>query len=229
MPHRARLLALVALTGMCACAGPPAPSPSAPLATRPPTPAATNAPEPPPTSAAPVPTLSAEPFADGEATCQNDAEGYAVSYPADWIVAPTDLGAEFPVRACAYFGPAPFNVDPSGGGEGQAWTIDVGVFAGGCLEFDLFRFPTELEDVIVAGYPAVRVVMTGGGYAYILNLRSDNGSSLVEPNDPTPPSSEECRGARGLMIAGREWGAVKGLPLRRIVDRMATTIEIIES
>ena len=114
------------------------------------------------------------------------------------------------------------------GGEGQPWTIDIGVFSGGCLEFDLLTLPTApLEDVIVAGYPAVRAEMPRSGYGYIFNLRRDNGSSHVEPNDPTPPSSEECRGAHGLMIAGRPGGAVKGVPLRRVVDRMASTIEIV--
>lgn len=225
----ARLLAIVALTGVCACSGPPAPSSSVPLPTLPPTAAATDASEAPPATSTSIPTVSAEPFEIGEATCQNEAEGYSLSFPADWTVAPADPEAEFPIGACAYFGPAPFNVDPYDGGEGQSWTVDVGVFSGGCLEFDLISFPTELEDVVVAGYPAVRAVMPRGGYAYILNLRSDNGSCLVEPNDPTPPASEACRGAHGLMIAGREWGDVKGLPLRRIVDRMATTIEIIDS
>jgi hypothetical protein len=115
-------------------------------------------------------------------------------------------------------------VDASDGEN--AWTVDIGVFTGACLEFDLIMFPVALEEVIVAGHPAFRARTARGGYAYILNLRRDDGPVLVEPHDPTPPTSEECRAARGLMIAGRDWGAIHGPPLERVVDRMTTTIEI---
>lgn len=227
MPWLARLPFVASATAvvlLAACVG-PAPSPTSPA-----TPEASRSTivqhaSPTAVASVPIPTVTAEPFEAGAATCDNDTEGYSVSYPADWTVAPADPDPEFPVRACAYFGPGPFEVDPTGS-EGQPWTIDMGAFSGACLEFDLSSLPSALDDVIVAGYPAVRAEMPRGGYAYILNLRSDDGSSLVEPNDPTPPSSEECRGAHGLMIAGREWGAVVGPPLRRIVDRMATTIEV---
>lgn len=220
------LLALLALVALSGCARPYAPSPSS-LPTQSPSSVAREPSDTPRPTETPLPIISAEPFETGEATCVNEAEGYAVSYPADWTVAPPDPEREFPVRACAYFGPGLFEVDPLGGDGGQPWTIDIGVFSGGCLEFDLIDLPTELKDVIVAGYPATRAEMSRGGYGYILNLRGDDGSSLVEPNDPTPPSSDECHGAHGLMIAGRDWGAVKGLPLRRIVDRMASSIEIL--
>lgn len=170
-----------------------------------------------------MPVVSAPAAEGGEATCQNEAQGYSVSYPADWIVVPGDPDQDIP--ACHYFGPGPFDVD-AWDGEGDSPTVDIGVFAGACLEFDLIMFPVALEEVIVGGYPAFRARSARGGYAYILNLRRDDGRVLVEPDDPTPPSSEECRAARGLMIAGRDWGAIHGPPLERVVDRMTTTIEI---
>lgn len=222
MRQLAILGALVALAMVGACTGSPSvPSPSVQAHSA--SAVASLPPDTPGPSTIPVPIVSAAPLADGEALCQNEAQGYAVSYPTDWTVAPADPEHEIP--ACAYFGPGPFDLDFFDG-EGDPHTIDVGAASGGCLEADSGFWPVKVDEVRVAGYPAVRLETERGGYAYVLNLRSDDGPVIVEPNDRTPPTSEECRGARWLMIAGREWGAIDGLPLRRIVDRMAATIEI---
>lgn len=222
-----RRLALIAvilvLVGSgCAMSAPPSPTLEHSPTAIPPSESFAVTPEAAPTS---VSIVSAEPFAPGEATCQNEAQGYAVSYPADWTVAPADPEQE--IAACHYFGPGPLDLDFSDG-EGVPPTIDIGAAAGGCLEADSGFWPVKIEEVSVAGYPAVRLETELGGYAYVLNLRSDDGPVFVEPNDPTPPTSEECLGARWLMIAARDYGAIDGPPLERIVDRMAATIEILD-
>lgn len=222
MRQLAILGALLALAIVGACTGSPSfPSPSLPVRSA--SAVASPPPDTPEAASTPVPIVSAEPFAAGEAVCQNEAQGYAVSYPADWTVAPEDPEQE--IAACTYFGPEPFDLDFFDG-EGDPHTIDVGAASGGCLEADSGFWPVKVEEASVAGYPALRLETERGGYAYVLNLRSDGGPVIVEPDDPTPPTSEECRGARWLMIAGRDYGAIDGLPLRRIVDRMAATIEI---
>lgn len=216
-------MALPALFVLGACTGQPgslggeSPALSEPPVTGPPSAAVPIAPT-------PLPVVSAAPLAEGEARCQNDAQGYSVSYPADWVVFPGDPVHEIP--ECTYFGPGGFDVDAEDG-EGDAWTVDMGIFSGACLEFFPESYPVVLMEVVVAGFPAVRST-TSDSYGYILNLRGDGGDVIVEPGDDSPPSSEECQMARGLLIAGREWGAVDGPPLQRIVDRMATTIEIRE-
>lgn len=56
-----------------------------------------------------APTLSAEPIGDGpEQTCANVEAGYALSYPGDWYVLPSE---EAPRGACTAFGPQPFSGD----------------------------------------------------------------------------------------------------------------------
>ena len=113
-------LLVVAVVG--ACAGSPSlPSPSLPAQSA--SAVASSPSDSPRATATPIPIVSGEPFAAGEATCQNEAQGYAVSYPADWTVAPADPEREF--GACQYFGPGPFDLDFSDG-EGDGHTIDIG-------------------------------------------------------------------------------------------------------
>ncbi|MGH2418585.1 MAG: hypothetical protein ACRDFY_09655 [Candidatus Limnocylindria bacterium] len=67
-------------------------------------------------SASPEP--SPTPTQPAELSCENEALGYRVSYPADWFpneeVVPPDDGLD-PVPACQYFGEAPMEIAPNAG------------------------------------------------------------------------------------------------------------------
>lgn len=67
--------------------------------------------------ASPSPSAEPSPFANGQ-RCENQADGYAVSYPADWYAneAVADPGPGLdPVPACLMFGPQSFEVRPNSG------------------------------------------------------------------------------------------------------------------
>jgi hypothetical protein len=169
-----------------------------------------------------LPKVTAGPLPGGAATCENPDDGYSISYPAGWIVHPGD--PEQGVGPCSRFGPEPFDLTYTA--DSVSPTIRVITYAGRCLAFDLIDLPDDddVEDVTVAGYPAIRYTTPRGSFAYILNLRPDAGRIIVDPRDD-PPSSDGCDGADALLIGGQS-ETMDSDELRAVVDAMAVSIRV---
>jgi len=75
--------------------------------------------------ASPSPSAEPSPFPNGQ-RCENQADAYAVSYPADWYAneAVADPGPGLdPVPACLMFGSQPFEVRPNSGAPPEATIV----------------------------------------------------------------------------------------------------------
>jgi hypothetical protein len=176
----------------------------------------------------PLPTVSVPPVESTERTCENREVGYRVSYPTDWFVHPED--ASLAVEACAQFSIEPFDFEVGAlpGGGGNVW---IRPFSGGCLIFELEIAVDEIEAVSIGALPAYRIESRfpdgRRGHEYVVNLHPD--APVIEaPALIGGPLDPDCADTAGLILGTREGLSGDFVTNRMVVDRMATTFELID-